>query len=393
MRLETVEALVLMRRFSGGEATLSLLGLASREESGADPGASAAGDGRRRGQLDDGGGKRDPAVRCGTPEAERGVPRRSTVNCGGISGLEKLAFKSVVLGTMTLRLLEDWCKGMDMNPRKALLIAGIPQTCNVAEIEEALRAGLAPLGELNEFLEGEGMTLGEFTRALGYGNDTFGLDQDIIPEMRAPVLAQALGEALQPVLQYLKYKKLRVFSGSDPPEPEEEEFESWLFHTTQMMKTWQVSDAEKRRRRLESLRGPASDIIRVLKINNPLITVPECVQALEQVFGVIDNPRELQVKYLTTYQKDEEKLSAYVLRLETLLQKLVERGVIERGVVNQAHLDQIIAGAVPRTPRGKFALSEDGSAPGLLQLLTLIKDEEAAEEEDLLQAGLEGLLT
>nr|XP_010967016.1 LOW QUALITY PROTEIN: modulator of apoptosis 1 [Camelus bactrianus] len=353
---------------------------------------------------------------------------------------------------MTLRLLEDWCKGMDMNPRKALLIAGIPQTCNVAEIEEALRAGLAPLGEygllgrmfrrdenrkvaliglteetshalvpkeipgkggawrvifkppdpdneflsrLNEFLEGEGMTLGEFTRALGYGNDTFGLDQDIIPEMRAPVLAQALGEALQPVLQYLKYKKLRVFSGTDPPEPEEEEFESWLFHTTclQMMKTWQVSDAEKRRRRLESLRGPASDIIRVLKINNPLITVPECVQALEQVFGVIDNPRELQVKYLTTYQKDEEKLSAYVLRLETLLQKLVERGVIERGVVNQAHLDQIIAGAVPRTPRGKFALSEDGSAPGLLQLLTLIKDEEAAEEEDLLQAGLEGLLT
>lgn len=88
------------------------------------------------------------------------------------------------------------------------------------------------LSRLNEFLEGEGMTLGEFTRALGYGNDTFGLDQDIIPEMRAPVLAQALGEALQPVLQYLKYKKLRVFSGTDPPEPEEEEFESWLFHTT-----------------------------------------------------------------------------------------------------------------------------------------------------------------
>nr|XP_031534668.1 uncharacterized protein LOC116280891 [Vicugna pacos] len=100
VRLETAEALVLRRRFrerrsdqptaipraplrspgipldcphpSGGEATLSLLGLASREESGADPGASAAGDGHRRGQLDDGGGKRDPAVRCGAPEAERG---------------------------------------------------------------------------------------------------------------------------------------------------------------------------------------------------------------------------------------------------------------------------------------------------------------------------------
>lgn len=59
-------------------------------------------------------------------------------------------------------------------------------------------------------------------------------------------------------------------------------------------------------------------------MNNLLITVLECLRALEQVFGFIDNLRELQVKYLTTYQKDEEKLSAYVLRLEPLLQELVE---------------------------------------------------------------------
>lgn len=166
------------------------------------------------------------------------------------------------------------------------------------------------LSRLAEFLEGEGMTLGELTRALGYGNDPFDLDQDVIPEIRAPTLAQALDEAVQPALRYLKYKKLRLFSGSDPPGPEEEEFDSWLFHTTQMMKSWQVSDVEKRRRLLESLKGQAY-IIRVLKVNNPLITAPECLQALEQVFGVIDNPSELQVKYLTLYQKDEEKLSAY----------------------------------------------------------------------------------
>lgn len=351
---------------------------------------------------------------------------------------------------MTLRLLEDWCRGMDVNPREALLVAGIPPTCTVADIEEALRAALAPLGEcrllgrmfrrdenrnvalvglteettharvpkeipgkggvwrvickpphlddgflsrLNEFLEREGTTLGELTRALGYGSDPFNLGQDMIPEIQAPVLARALEEALQPALQYLKYKELSVFSGSDPPEPGEEEFESWLLHTTEMMKTWRVSDAEKRRRLLASLRGPAFDVIRVLKINKPFITVAECLQALEQVFGVIDNPRELQIKYLTTYQKDEEKLSAYVLRLEPLLQKLVERGAIEKDVVNQARLDQILAGAVHRTLRRKLALLQDGPAPGLLQLLALIREEEAAEEEEkaLFQAGLEGI--
>lgn len=100
---------------------------------------------------------------------------------------------------------------------------------------------------------------------------------------------------------------------------------------------------------IESLRGPAFDIIRILKINNPLITVAECLQALETIFGVTDNPRVLQVKYLTTYQKEDEKLSAYVLRLEPLLQKLVQKGTIEKEVVNQAHLDQIVAGAVQRT--------------------------------------------
>ncbi|XP_003939886.1 modulator of apoptosis 1 [Saimiri boliviensis] len=348
---------------------------------------------------------------------------------------------------MTLRLLEDWCRGMDMSPRKALLIAGIPESCSVAEIEEALQAGLAPLGEyrllgrmfrrdenckvalvglaaetsralvpkeipgkggiwrvifktpdpdndflsrLNEFLEGEGMTMGELTRALRYENGSLDLGQGMIPEMWAPMLAQALNEALEPALQYFYYKKLSVFSGSDSPEPEEEEFEPWLFHTTQMLKVWEVSDEEKRRRVLESLRGPALDVIRVLKINNPLITVDECLQALEQVFGVTDSPRELHDKFLTTYQKEEEKLSDYVLRLEPLLQKLVQKGAIERDAVNQARLDQVIAGAVHRTVRRELNLPEDGPAPSLLQLLVLIKDYEAVEEEEaLLQAILD----
>lgn len=263
------------------------------------------------------------------------------MNCGGISAPNKPERKSIVLGTMTLRLLEDWCRGDGCEPSESTVACRhLPdlETCNVTEMEEALWAGLAPLGEYRllgsmfrrdenrkvaliglteetsyalvpkempgkggvwrviwkppgpdneflsrsaEFLEGEGMTLGELTRALGYGNDPFDRDQDVIPETRAPTLAQALDEALQPALQYLKYKKLRVFSGSGPPGPEEEEFDSWLFHTIQMMKSWQVSDAEKRRRLLESLKGQAYDIIRVLKRNNPLITVPECLQALE----------------------------------------------------------------------------------------------------------------
>lgn len=58
---------------------------------------------------------------------------------------------------------------------------------------------------------------------------------------------------------------------------------------------WQVSDTEKRRQLPQRLRGAAYDLICV-KLNNPLITIPECLQALEQLLGVVDNPRDVQVK-------------------------------------------------------------------------------------------------
>ena len=82
-----------------------------------------------------------------------------------------------------------------------------------------------------------------------------------------------------------------------------------------------------------------------------------------------------------------------MLRLEPLLQKLVQKGAIEKEVVNQARLDQVIAGAIHKSVRRELGLPEGSPAPGLLQLLTLIKDKEAAEEEVLLQAELEGHFT
>lgn len=44
-----------------------------------------------------------------------------------------------------MTLLEDWCRGMDLDPRKALLIMGVPMECSEAEIKENLRRGLGSL--------------------------------------------------------------------------------------------------------------------------------------------------------------------------------------------------------------------------------------------------------
>jgi hypothetical protein len=149
---------------------------------------------------------------------------------------------------------------------------------------------------------------------------------------------------------------------------------------------------------MESLRGPAADVIRILKTNNPAITTAECLKALEQVFGSVESSRDAQVRFLNTYQNPGEKLSAYVIRLEPLLQKVVEKGAIDKDNVNQARLEQVIAGANHSGAiRRQLWLTgaAEGSAPNLFQSLVQIREEEAKEEEEeaeaaLLQLGLEG---
>lgn len=47
---------------------------------------------------------------------------------------------------MTMTLLEDWCRGMDVDIHRALLVTGIPQDCGQEEMEATLNRVLSPLG-------------------------------------------------------------------------------------------------------------------------------------------------------------------------------------------------------------------------------------------------------
>ncbi|XP_037675530.1 paraneoplastic antigen-like protein 8A [Choloepus didactylus] len=47
---------------------------------------------------------------------------------------------------MAMNLLEDWCRGMDVDIHRSLLVTGIPEDCGQDEIEETLREVFSPLG-------------------------------------------------------------------------------------------------------------------------------------------------------------------------------------------------------------------------------------------------------
>lgn len=267
-------------------------------------------------------------------------------------------------------LLEDWCRGMDLDPRKALLIVGIPTECSETEIKETVKAGLQPLcayrvlgrmfrrednakaifieladfvnftmipseipgkggawevvvkprnsddefiTRLNYFLKDEGRKMADVAKILGYSSVTEGVE----PEGSSPFKLAVL----QPLKESMWYRKLKVFSGNTFPGPGEESFEVWLEHVTETMKVWQVSMVEKRRRLLESLCGPALSVMRMLLANNDSMTVEQCLDALKQIFGSKEDYRTSQFKFFQTFQLSGEKISGFLLRLEPLLQK------------------------------------------------------------------------
>ncbi|EDL35987.1 paraneoplastic antigen MA2, isoform CRA_b [Mus musculus] len=338
---------------------------------------------------------------------------------------------------MAVALLEEWCKIMGVDVQKSLLVVDIPVDCGEPEIQTVLQEALKCVGSyrllgkifqkqdntsvvlvelmedtdmsvvpsevqgkggvwkvifktpnqdteflqrLNLFLEKEGQTVAGMFRALKHEGVSPATPPCTSPELLAHLTGQAMVHGQRPLLP-VKYCKMRIFSGSTAAAPEEEPFEVWLEQATEIAKEWPIPEAEKKRWVAESLRGPALDLMHIVQADNPSISVGECLEAFKQVFGSTESRRTSQVKYLRTYQQEGEKISAYVLRLETLLRRAVEKRAIPRNIADQVRLEQVMAGA----NLGNVLwcrlqeLKDQGPLPTFLQLMKVIREEEEEE--------------
>uniref|UniRef100_A0A8C5GFZ9 Uncharacterized protein n=1 Tax=Gouania willdenowi TaxID=441366 RepID=A0A8C5GFZ9_GOUWI len=131
------------------------------------------------------------------------------------------------------------------------------------------------------------------------------------------------------------YRKLRMFSGVRPTPSGEEEYDAWAEQTTHMLEEWQCSDSVKKQRVVESLKGPAADIIRFLRVQNPKATANDYMHALETAFGTTETSSDLLVKFRHTFQSEGEKLSTYLLRLDKLLHCIFRKGGLQLADMNR----------------------------------------------------------
>lgn len=337
---------------------------------------------------------------------------------------------------MPLSLLQDWCRGEHLDTQRSMLILGVPEDCDEDEFEETLQESLRHLGRyrvigrmfrreenaqacllelaqdidyalvpkeipgkggpwgvvvkprnsdseflnrLNRFLEEERRTVSDMNRVLGSDINCLAPRMAMSPDFW--IWAQSLGAVVQPLLEQMLYRELRVFSGNTVSIPGALAFEAWLEHTTEVLQMWQVPEGEKRRRLMECLRGPALQVISGLRAHNAAITVKECLAALQQVFGPVESRKMAHVKFCKAYQEAGEKVSSFVVRLEPLLQKAIEKNAVSRRNVNQTRLKQVLSGAnLPDKLRDRLKLMRQRrKPPGFLALVKLLREEEEWE--------------
>ncbi|CAO2621438.1 Paraneoplastic antigen Ma6E [Lemmus lemmus] len=203
---------------------------------------------------------------------------------------------------------------------------------------------------------------------------------------------QQWGQAMQPILENMAYQELRHFSGMEEPGCGGLSFESWLDHANDMLYMWRhISERERRRRLVESLGGPALDLLCELLEEHPDTPAQDCLDALVQVFGNKDTMMTARMKFLTCSQGPQETLFAYVMRLEGLLQMAVEKGAIQPAMVDLVRARQVLMRARPNQmlQNNLRRMRLERRPPGFVGLLRLVRETEAWEAA-LVQVG-EGL--
>ncbi|XP_072099972.1 paraneoplastic antigen Ma2-like [Mobula birostris] len=174
--------------------------------------------------------------------------------------------------------------------------------------------------------------------------------------------------------------KLRIFSGARPTPEGEDGYEAWIENTSQLLEVWSLSDEEKRQRLVESLRGGAASVVHELRAEHPSASLEECLDALEEVFGLSGDPWQHLAEFQQMGQGRGEKLSEYIFWLEGKLTGLRRRGVVKADEVAKLRMSQICRGS-QEDDRVAWSIRQSykrSPPPSFGQLIREVKVEESA---------------
>ena len=167
-------------------------------------------------------------------------------------------------------------------------------------------------------------------------------------------------------------KWMRTFSGKVPKPPGEADYETWSLHAELMFNDDSLSVDAQRRKILESLLPPASDVVRQLGTSaHPR----QYVQLLDSAYGLVEDGEEAFARFLNTDQNSGEKASDYLQRLQSLLCTAVKRGGAKRVNADRHLLKQFKRGCWDHSLVLQLELKNE-TPPNFAELLLQVRTEE-----------------
>lgn len=227
--------------------------------------------------------------------------------------------------------------------------------------------------KLKKLMEEEGKTIDDVSALLSTETP-----QENSPESIIRAVGDLLAKTMRPTSENTASRRLQIFSGHSPTPAGEESLDSWVEQARLMIEECDCSEREKRRRVVESLKGPALEIIQAVRRDNPDASPESYVEALESAFGSLESGEDSYLAFRSLGQQRGEKLSDFLRRLERSLTKVVQRGGLPSHRVDRAHIDQLIRGATEsEIMLLQLRLRErKEEPPTFLKLLSEIREEE-----------------
>lgn len=203
---------------------------------------------------------------------------------------------------------------------------------------------------------------------------------DVNPPDIQKVIVEHIVRNEDSALQVHTSLRLRPFSGRFPRSNNEVDYETWRSNVELLLKDTTQSDLYKSRKLLESLLSPAIDIVKHLTPESPLNAY---LEILDSAFGTVEDGDDLFAKYLNTMQDNGEKPSAYLQRLQVMLNTTLRRGGVTASDLDRHLLRQFVRGCWDNILIAELQLEQKKQNPPtfaeLLLLLRIAEDKRTSK--------------
>uniref|UniRef100_A0AAR2LE42 Uncharacterized protein n=1 Tax=Pygocentrus nattereri TaxID=42514 RepID=A0AAR2LE42_PYGNA len=254
---------------------------------------------------------------------------------------------------LAIIILTNWCKGEGVDPNHALVVSQVPEGTETGDIEKALEH-IKALGRVRvrgRLFEPQTQSLVVLCECKGKVSAE-SVPREIHPleggspwALKPVPIETLIEKSAKPSYDSHVFRRLRAFSGLVPTPAGEESLDIWLEQARLMVDEAELPDREKRKRILESLKGPAFEIAQAVRANDPDATPDDYLAALEKVFGSTETGEDVYIAFRSMRQHFGEKLSDFLRRIERTLTKVVQKGGLLPTQRDGARIEQLLRGA------------------------------------------------